>query len=60
MQESVALNSAKHLLNRAYTLGGPYMRGMPSLGEDEHIEALKLIGKYSIQELQKIIQEHEK
>ena len=34
MQESVAVNSAKHIMNRAYTLGGPYTNKMPSFGDD--------------------------
>ena len=45
MQESVAVNFAKHIMNRAYTLGGPCSNKMPLFGDDYNIEALKCIWK---------------
>ncbi len=60
MQESVAVNSAKHIINRAYTITGAYSRGLQDSIVDEEMEALRVIGKYSIQELCDIIEQYER
>lgn len=46
-------------MNRAYTLGGlPYRAGIPA-DDDEQVEALKCIGRYSVEELHAILKKHE-